>query len=464
MIQFHKLPRILLILLVVGVMVSGLVSCSTTEPTSTALLTASPSAAVSETPEPTSATVEPDAGEGVEGFLLPSATPAPTITPGAVTALISDFTEATGLQQVTVFRIRVEDWLNLGLSILQAFVIGFLVSNLVYYVLTKVTARTETKYDDLLIERIRSQIFTILIVLGFQIGTVRLPFIDVLVKQWLDRIYTVIYVLAITVILWRLMDVLVEWYKNEVEPKRADTHQVDTILLLLHRFTRVLLITIAGITLLSLYNINVNALIAALGIGGLAVSLAAQDTLSNVISGIMIMMDQPFRVGDRIEIPKLDTWGDVVDIGLRSTRIRTSDNRLVIMPNNVISTDQVVNYTFPDPRYRIQIEIPVGYGEDIEKVRQILIDTVRQVEGVISYKPVDALIVNIGEYAMTFQVRWWIQSYVDTRRMFDRVYTALREALDEAGIKRPYDTYHIDIAKMPGDNTDDTQKDETISQ
>jgi small-conductance mechanosensitive channel len=403
--------------------------------------------------------VEPGAGEGAEGFILPSPTPAPTITPGAAAELVSQFTQATGLEETTFLRVSVENWLNLGLSILQAFVIGFLLSNLVYFVLTKIIARTETKYDDLLVERIRSQIFTILIVLGFQVGTVRLPFIDVLVKQWLNRIYTVIYVFAITVILWRLVDMLVEWYKNEVEPKRADPHQADTVLLLLHRFARVLLITIAAITLLSIYNINVNALIAALGIGGLAVSLAAQDTLSNVISGIMIMMDQPFRVGDRIEIPKLNTWGDVVDIGLRSTRIRTSDNRLVIMPNNVISTDQVVNYTYPDPRYRIQIEITIGYDQDIEKVRQILIGAVSQVPGVLSGKPVDALIVNMGEYAMTFRVRWWIQSYVDTRRMFDRVYTNLRAALDEAGIKRPSDTFHIDILNMPGDKNDDTQND-----
>ena len=88
-------------------------------------------------------------------------------------------------------------------------------------------------------------------------------------------------------------------------PKEQTRTRLIPSLLLLHRFARVLLITTAAITLLSLYNINVNALIAALGIGGLAVSLAAQDTLSNVISGIMIMMDQPFRVGDRIEIPKL---------------------------------------------------------------------------------------------------------------------------------------------------------------
>jgi small-conductance mechanosensitive channel len=451
MIQFPKPLRIYLILLLVALVVSGLTSCGTVEPTS---------APATDTPKPTAATVEPEAGEGAEVFLLPSPTPAPTVTPGAAAELVSQFTQATGLEEVSIFRVSVENWLNLGLSILQAFVIGFLLSNLVYFVLTKIVARTETKYDDLLVERIRLQIFTILIVLGFQVGTVRLPFIDVLVKQWLNRIYTIIYVLAITVILWRVVDLLVEWYKHEVEPKRADPHQVDTILLLLHRFARLLLITIAAITLLSIYNINVNALIAALGIGGLAVSLAAQDTLSNVISGIMIMMDQPFRVGDRIEIPKLNTWGDVVDIGLRSTRIRTADNRLVIIPNNVISTDQVVNYTYPDPRYRIQIEIAIGYEQDTEQVRQILVDTVSQVGGVISYKPVEALVVDMGEYAITFRVRWWIQSYVDTRRMFDRVYTALREALDEAGIKMPYDIYHIDISNMPGDRNDDIQNDE----
>jgi len=215
-----------------------------------------------------------------------------------------------------------------------------------------------------------------------------------------------------------------------------------------------MLISISGIMLLSLYNINVNVLIASFGVMGLGISLAAQDTLSNVIAGVMIMIDQPFRVGDRIEIRGLGTWGDVVDIGLRSTRIRT---REVIVPNNSISTDQVVNYTFPDPQYRIQIEIGVGYGQDIEKVRQIIIDTVSQVKGVLLDKPVDALYVEMGASAMTFRVRWWIDSYVDTRRMFDSVNSALQKALDEAGIEMPFNTYDINILNMPGTMDDDNQ-------
>jgi MscS family membrane protein len=191
----------------------------------------------------------------------------------------------------------------------------------------------------------------------------------------------------------------------------------------------------------------------------LGVSLAAQDTLSNVIAGVMIMIDQPFRVGDRIEIQGLSTWGDVVDIGLRSTRIRTRDNRLVIIPNNNISTDQIINYTYPDPEYRIQIEIGVGYGQDIERVRQIIVDTVRQVDGVLLDKPVDALYVEMGASAMTFRVRWWIDSYVDTRRMFDLVNTALQNALDEADIAMPFNTYDINILKIP-ETKDDSRLDE----
>ena len=448
--QAKKISLNLLVWVVMLLLASALTSCARIESTSAPALTASPSARITDTPEPSTPTPETVEDEQAGGILLPSATLAPTLTPGAVSVLISEFTEEQGLQDVTVIGIGVDDWLNLVYSIFLTLIFGFLLSRLVYYILMRIAARTETKYDDIFVERIRWPIFLIIITFGFQVGTVRLDLIEALVKLRINRVYSLIYLVAATIILWRLVDVLVEWYQNEVEPKRSDPHQADTVLLLLHRLARLLIISTSLIMLLSLYNINATALIAALGVGGLALSLAAQDTLSNVIGGIMIMIDQPFRVGDRIEIPKLNTWGDVVDIGLRSTRIRTSDNRLVIMPNNVISTDQIVNYTYPDPRYRIQIEMKVGYRQDIESVRKIIIDTVRQVEGVLPDKPVDALIDAMGEYAMTIRVRWWIESYVDTRRMFDRVYTALLKALEEAGVEIPTDTYSINILNLPG--------------
>jgi small-conductance mechanosensitive channel len=440
----------------VALVATVLSACSTSEPTGAPAPTISPSATSTFTPEPPAATPEPGTDENTAGIILPSPTPAPTATPDLVTELIQQVSQTLGVQDVKVLRVSAEDWLDLGISFLLVFIFGYLLSRLVYFILAKMLARTKNEYAGIFLEKIRSQITLVIVVIGAQMGTSRLPFVDALIKLWLGRVYTTLIVVAVTVILWRLLDTLVEWYQHDVAPQK-DRHQVDTILLLLHRIGRVVLVMISSITLLSLFSVNVNALLAALGVGGLALSLAAQDTLSNVISGIMIMLDQPFRVGDRIEIQSLGTWGDVVDIGLRSTRIRTRDNRMVIVPNNTISTDQIVNYTYPDPRYRIQIEIGIGYGQDIELVRKVLVEAVRKVEGVLLDKPVDALYVNMGDSAMIFRVRWWIHSYVDTRRMFDRVNTALQSALDAAGIKCPFNALDIHILNMPGEYADTAQ-------
>jgi small-conductance mechanosensitive channel len=203
--------------------------------------------------------------------------------------------------------------------------------------------------------------------------------------------------------------------------------------------------------LLEFFGISITAVTAVLGLGGLALSLAAQDTIADFISGIIILIDQPFRVGDRIEIDKVSTWGDVVEIGMRSTKILTRDNRLVIIPNSTIGSSAVVNYTFPDSTYRVQIELGIGYGQDIDEIRRVIITAVEKVDNVLKDRPVDALFLEFGETTMTFRVRWWIDSYVDTRRMFDTVNQVLYTALEGAGIEMPFTTYDVNI-KVDNEN------------
>lgn len=401
-----------------------------------------PVTAASSTPEPDTSTTE----DSASALLLDTPTPAPTATPGPLTQLVGAISDRTGASQVTFLGLSLEDWLNLGVSLLIFLVLVLVVARLIYFLLENVVARTKNKYAMLFLERIRSQIIWFVGVFGLQYGTVRLAFLSPQVKAWLDRSYTGLYVLILTLIAWRLIDTVVVWYREDVEPKHPE-HQTDALLVLLSRGARLFLIGVSLTMLLSLYNINVSALVAALGIAGLAISLAAQDTLSNMISGVIILLDQPFRVGDRIEIQGLGTWGDVVDIGLRSTRIRTRDNRMVIVPNAKIGSDQVINYSYPDPQYRIEMEIGIGYGQDVENVRRTIVEAVRPVEGVLQDRPVEALYVKMAEQAMMFRIRWWIESYVDTRRMFDKVNTALQKALDEAGIECPYPTYNLQVHK-----------------
>jgi small-conductance mechanosensitive channel len=284
----------------------------------------------------------------------------------------------------------------------------------------------------------------LIVIPAFYLATIRLDFISPAVKRILGDVYFILGLILVTLIVWSLIDLAYGFYRQK-SIKEGREEQIHPILLLLRRVASIVVIAIAVYILFAHFGVNITALLAAFGIAGLALSLAAQDTLADAISGFIILADQPYRVGDRIEIQSEGTWGDVVDIGLRTTRIRTRDNRMVIVPNSVISKNQVVNYTFPDPRYRIQIHIGISYGSDIEEVRQLIVETVRQVEGVLPDKPVDSLYIEMGDSDMIFRVRWWIESYEDTRQMFDRVNTALQLVFDAHGIETPYPTHTMNL-------------------
>jgi small-conductance mechanosensitive channel len=365
------------------------------------------------------ATGEEAAANVVE--VVASRTPQPTATPGPVDEVVSTVAETTGLDRVSIFGLTGEDWINLAISILTILVVGYVLASwIVRGVLRWLVKRTSTDFDD------------------------RLQFMGVGLKTALNDIYFISLATLIFVILWKLIDFTVEWYMGDKDGV-ADTDKNKTIKTLVKRTGQIVLVVGYAMMVLDHFGIDFTVAVAALGIGGLALSLAAKDTLSDAISGIVIMIDQPFRIGDRIEIQELGTWGDVVDVGIRTTKIHTRDNRLVIVPNSTIGNNQVVNYTYPDPQYRVQMDIGVCYGEDIEDVRRIIVTTLKKVDGILTDRPVDALYVKMGDSTMIFRVRWWIESYEDTRRVYDKVNTALQQALDEAGIESPYQTFDINL-------------------
>ena len=139
----------------------------------------------------------------------------------------------------------------------------------------------------------------------------------------------------------------------------------------------------------------------------------------------------------------------MVDIGLRTTRIRTWRNREVIVPNARIGENAVVNYSYPDPQYLVVVLVHVAYGTDVETARQIIVDTVRQVKGVVLEKSVRARYGAMGDSSMIFSAEWSVESIADERPVVDRVNTALQQALDAAGIKMPYPTQNVNLQVEP---------------
>jgi MscS family membrane protein len=341
-----------------------------------------------------------------------------------------------------------DQWLQTGISVvlvLFVIVVGrWMVTLILDRSIRRIVGKTQTSLDDVLLDTIRLPLYWLLVILILRFAVERLDYINHDWQQGIDNVFYVLYFIVVFFFAWRFVGNLFNWYGKEIA-LQTDTDLDEQLLPFFSRVALIILAIIGIITLLGHFDVDVSAMVTTLGIGSLAIALAAQTALADTISGFMIMIDRPFRIGDRIEIRDFDTWGDVVDIGLRSSRIRTRDNRMVIVPNSVIGKSLVVNYSYPDSQYRIEIHIGVGYGTNLEFARQTMIDAVRKVEGVLQDKPVEALFLEFGDSALIFRVRWWIDSYVDTRRMFDAVNSALLHALEDAEIEVPSPQLEVNL-------------------
>jgi MscS family membrane protein len=388
------------------------------------------------------------AGEGPIDDAFPTRTPEPTATAGSLARGVENVTASAGLSGVTFLGLTTSDWMNLGLSLILV-LLGFLFGTLlVRRILPPLAHRTPTKLDDRFLAKASSDIRWLVVVLVLHFATRRLTFIGADLKDLLYDVYFVVgFVIGLRATWW-LVDLAAELFRERARQEERED-ELAPVITLLARVARILLV-VAGLAIFfSHFGVNVTVFAAALALGLLAFSLGARDTIADAIAGFIILVDRPFRIGDRIEIQGEGTWGDVVEIGLRTTRVRTRDNRLVIVPNSLIGQNQVVNFTYPDPRYRIETRIGIAYGTDIGFAEQIIIDSARKVDGVLADYPVEVLYDEMGDWAMVLRVRWWIESYVDTRQMYDRVHRALQEALDTAGIEMPYPTQTLHVEDRP---------------
>lgn len=371
--------------------------------------------------------------EAVETPIIATSTPRPTSEPGIVDEAVSSVASATNLDQITFLGLTGEDWINLILSIVTI-LIGYLLTTFIFMrILRWLVRKTPTQFDDTFLDTIQGPLRFFVLVLLVQVALFRLTFLDEKLVRILDNIFFILYLSILFIIIWRLIGFSLDWYRQYVTPKDEEQEaRTEKTLPLIRRILHVAWIVIVFLMTLSYWDINITGLVAIIGIVGLAISLAAQDTINDFINGILIWIDRPFRIGDRIEIQGKDTWGDVTDIGGRTTRIRTRDNVMVIVPNSVIGKNQVINYTYPDPRFRTEVEFQLDYKEDLEKVRRVVVEAVRSVEGVIEDEPVDALFRDFGHSTIIFRVRWWIDSYSDTLLISDKVNSAILDALNEA--------------------------------
>jgi small conductance mechanosensitive channel len=230
---------------------------------------------------------------------------------------------------------------------------------------------------------------------------------------------------------------------------RTDTMVDNIIFDLANKFAGAIVYATSAVLALDVLGINVMPFVAGAGVAGVAVGFAAKDTLSNLIAGVLLIIDRPFEIGDRIEVWSAPagsaTWGDVIDIGLRATRIRTTDNIVIIIPNNEIMTRDIVNYTGIDTMIRVRINIGIAYDADMERAKTICLETAEKADWVATDPPPKVVVRNFGESAVDLQLRVWIHDARQRMNTISFVTDQVKTAFDAAGIEIPFPKRDITI-------------------
>ena len=236
----------------------------------------------------------------------------------------------------------------------------------------------------------------------------------------------------------------------EANISKKTTNKVDDIVFdLLNKFAGAIIYVTAAVFALDLMGINVMPVIAGAGVAGVAIGFAAKDTLSNLIAGVLLIVDRPFEIGDRIEVwnaPKGSaTWGDVIDIGLRATKIRTTDNIVIVIPNNKIMTRDIINYTLISDRIRVRINIGIAYDADVQKASDILVELAKTIEWVAAIPRPKVVVRNFGDSAVDLQLRVWIDDARQRMNTISAITDNIKTAFDNAGIEIPFPKRDITI-------------------
>jgi len=433
---------------------------ATTTMTAVAVATVDPNSTSAPTAPETTSTPADDSGGGTAGDIaaaVASRTPVPTPTPGIIDREIDDLTTSLGLSGKTFLGLTADDWFSLVFSALIVVAGYFLGFKLLVWFLKWIARRISRKFNDFLLKGIEPDLKLLLLVFFTRFAVLRLDFLSEGLRSAADDVFFILELVLISIIAIQLINFSLARYVVSTD-KKDDQDKLAPVIKTVQRLGDFIVVLIAGSIGISHFGVGGSALAAALIITGVILYLGAKDIVSDFVAGFIILVDRPFRVKDAILIKELDTWGVVLEIGTRTTRIRTGDNREVIIPNSQINESQVINYTYPDPRYRVTTIIGVAYGSDFDQMREVIKDTVSGVEGVLADKPVDIFFTKYGDSARQVHVRWWIDSYVSENPVLDKVNQALEVALDKAGIDMPFDTYDLNV-KMEDEKTNQVVKD-----
>lgn len=307
-------------------------------------------------------------------------------------------------------------------------------------------AATETEIDDIVLHAIGGPVVLLGVILAVAVGRAVLTPVDPL-RSVLDAGVEIPVVIAIAWIALRLTDGLIQTYILEYA-EQTDSKLDDELVPIVSRITNIAIVSISGIVILDSVGYDVTAIIASLGVVSVAVAFASRKTMADIFGGAHILSTKPFLVDDVVEID--GTEGTVEAIGLRTTRIRDFDGRMITIPNSTIAKTEVKNIT-SEPTRRIRTFIGLTYDTsptEMDAAIELAKNTTNAVDGV-DPEQTGAWFWEYGDSSMQIRLDYYIESLDQWKQVKDRVNRDIQEAFKDAGLDLALPTRTIRVENSP---------------
>lgn len=333
--------------------------------------------------------------------------------------------------------------LALVVFVVSAFVLYY-AAILLIALFKKVSSRTKTTLDDILADKVRRPMKVIsIIVAAFLAAEAAYPDASI-AGHSVFGIFKVLLMFCAIILIDAFVDGLMIWYGKEIAPRTSSKFD-DEVFPLFRKVARVLIYTLGILIILSELGVEIAPLIAGLGIAGLAVALALQDTLGNFFAGVHMLADKPIRPNDYIKIDGTDVEGSVVEVGWRSTKILTLANNYVFVPNSKVAQSIIINYYTPESRLGYVMDFTASYDDEPEKVVEALLEAASEVQkktgkiskdGGLPWARADTF----GESAINYKVGVQVPTYVDKYAVKGEMVREVYHQFKKKGITIPFPT------------------------
>ena len=330
--------------------------------------------------------------------------------------------------------------------VVGAILLGLLFEKIVLYEVKKVAARTTWEGDEVIVHALNGIVILWFILGGFY-GALRYIDLTPAVLIIVHRILKLLAILSMTIVAARMAVGFVDVYSRKLGGALATTSIFDNL-------TRVLVFIIGGLVMLEALGISITPILTALGVGGLAVALALQDTLSNVFAGIHVIASRKIRPGDYVKLES-GQEGHIHDITWRYTTIQTLTNNLVVVPNAKLASALVTNYSMPDGQIAVTVPVGVSYDSDLEKVEAVTVEVARELMkeirgGVPDFEPAIRY-HTFGEFSIQFNVVLRAQGFVDQYLLKHEFIKRLHLRYRKEGIMIPFPIRTVYMEKKEGE-------------